>query len=242
MFKSVVKSILLFLLAINLLVSSLFVSWQFNRSTDYFYPFFYEQLDMAGHIDFHGPRNKTKVDYHTVGMAEHVRVFSELVSMVHGHGIGLAELKYYAKSGEPIDTVLTQEEVAHMQEVASLTTIVTWLGAFSFLLSLLIIFLSWRKKITWPSFGKMSLLTVGGSLALLGVLAAIGFGRVFYQFHVAAFSEAPWMFSYHESLLVVLTRSPEYFGVMAACIALPALLLFLLLMWFLCRQKTDNKT
>ncbi|MEM8593561.1 MAG: DUF1461 domain-containing protein [Pseudomonadota bacterium] len=224
------KFTLLLIMTTNVLLSSAFFSWQVNAVNDYFYSDFYHSLDMDQHIKKYAIRNQDKMDYETVGSEEHIRVFSELVSSIHHHGIGLEDINYYGQSGDSINTLLNESEISHLYDVANLMTKFFWVGVLSCILTLILIVLSMTKRVTWPSQRRL----FGGiSVAVAAVIAAfliIGFDPIFTLMHEVLFtSGATWTFAYDESLLIVLTKSPQYFAILGLTIFVPALVLFTLL-------------
>jgi uncharacterized membrane protein len=231
--RCVFKLLLLCFFYLNLLNSSIFLSWQFNRTSDYFYPFLYEQLDVSDHIDRYTPLNQFRKGYSDVGKQEHLRVFSELVDIIHNHGIGLKDIKYYDQQGEMVSSLLSDDEIEHLKELSVIFSTFSWIGLMSLAVIIVMVSLSLRGKFHIPRFKYPLIMKISAIFLVIMTLVIINFDRVFHLCHIIFFNDSRWMFSANESLLVILTKSPEFFAVSALLISVPGICLCLCFNFFL---------
>lgn len=236
--RNLVQQSMWFVACLGLLLSSLSLSWQTMARADYLYPLWYEQLNIAQHIDVFAPQNSMgKMGLDTLSAAEHQQLFRDIRQAVHRQGEGLQDI-YYDYHEQSI-ALLHHDEVVHLNDVARLITLLErasdWLMPLTLvlvmLLSLAQVSIQWRRQIA-------ILLGVVGVTVFLVI--ALGPTQVFYTLHIWIFPpENPWFFYYQDSLMTTLMKAPQLFGAIAVAIALGGLLwlsALLALLWLYQRQ------
>jgi hypothetical protein len=220
-------------------LAALWLSWRALASVDFLYPVFYEALDIQAHILQFGPQNRYKPGFETTARDEHVRLFGAIVDAIHDSGRGLAELEYRDALGRPIDRLLREPEVTHLEDVARLVdrlAPVGWLAVAWTALHLVLL-----RRLGWavPSPARLlgaSLLAVIGAVALV---LLIGPRRVFYWLHDLVFPpENPWFFYYQDSLMTTMMKAPYLFGAIAVALLLLGLAIYTGLLWLASRLAT----
>ncbi|MGB2739547.1 MAG: DUF1461 domain-containing protein [Cognaticolwellia sp.] len=247
-----VRQLLWCIFAVALLVFSLGISWQVSKGANFLYGFWYQTLEINNVISRNVPRNtQNKRDFPIDNIDLHEKKFAEIVSSIHQHGNGLAEISYInhqAKSKK----LLTTSEVQHLQDVANLLdTIATfWWGNLLFLVFVLSFYcrkLELKSKhITnaeqqtsvknnqlntmsiqkMPS-AKQKLAALMVTIILIIVLLGLwGFTEVFYYLHTVVFpADHQWFFYYKDSLMASLMKAPDIFAAIAAQLLAVALLI-----------------
>ncbi len=217
----------LWLLLPAAVLASLWLAWRCLAAVDFFYPVFYEALDIGAHIERFGPQNRYKAGFETTTRAERLRLFSAIVHAIHDSGRGLAELEYHDPAGRPIDRLLREPEVAHLEDVAKLIDriapvgwlAVAWVGVQLLLIRLL----GWGV----PALGRLLGVSLASILAGIMLVLVIGPRRVFHALHDLVFPpEHPWFFYYQDSLMSTMMKAPDLFGAIAAVLLLFGVLLY----------------
>lgn len=203
--------------------------WALYSQSSYGYRFWYQQLDIAEHIQIYGPQNRFKSGFEQLPAEQHWKAFEQIRDAVHNGGAGLTDIQYQPP-GKIARPLLHKAEVQHLQDVADFIDVgrvVFWvLLALWLPLAWLCVWLKpppmrWRLGIT--------VFTVG---AVLAWLLIAGPTQVFYQFHLWIFpADHQWFFYWQDSLMSTLMKAPVLFGGIAAVIALGALLLTPAIYW-----------
>lgn len=220
--------------AISLLVFTLGLSWQLNKSTNFLYSTWYQALAINDTIVSYAPKNTYgKSDFPADDAELHEQMFSDIVQSIHQHGVGLSQISYVNQQGTP-GKLLTKNEVEHLQDVANLLDVMTrfWWWNLALLATLFVLYFyrfSQGKKggmFNMPT-GKQKLSSVLCVFVMVLVTLSIwGFTRVFYYLHTLVFpSEHQWFFYYQESLMSTLMKAPDIFSVIAGQLLFIALLL-----------------
>lgn len=208
-------------------LAALWLSWRCMAVVDFLFPAFYEALDIRAHIEHFAPQNRYKSGFETTTREERLRLFGAIVDAIHDSGRGLAALEYHDPAGRPIDRLLREPEVVHLQDVANLVDriapvgwlAIAWVGIHLLLIRLL----GWRVPPLSRLLGASLLATIGGVLLVL----AIGAKRVFYWLHDVVFPpENPWFFYYQDSLMSTMMKAPDLFGGIAAVLLLLGLAIY----------------
>jgi hypothetical protein len=213
-------------------LAALWLAWRCLAAVDFFYPVFYQALDIHGHIQEFGPQNRYKSGFEHTTREERFRVFGAVVDAIHADGAGLAEITYHGPDGRPVDRMFRAPEVGHLQDVAHLVSRIApvgWLAVAWVGLHLALIRLRrWRV----PPLGRLlgaSLLAT--AVATLAVLLA-GPRRLFQWFHEVAFPpDHPWFFYYQDSLMSTFMKAPDLFGAIAVALVVLGLVFYALLLW-----------
>lgn len=226
-FSSLFRALLWALFMASVLAAALFVAWRALIAVDYFYPVWYEAIDIDQTIANYGPQNRQgKLLFETTTKQERVRLFAGLADAVHNQGHGLDGLVYHDSNRRPIDTLLTAPEIVHLQDVARLFG---WLRTSGWLgLGALIVLLTWLRSSqqALPSLRKLLLGTVSGIAVIGVVIVALGPVKVFYQLHEWIFPPGhQWFFFYEDSLMSTMMKAPALFGPIALTWAALSLLL-----------------
>ncbi len=199
---SVVKQAIWFVILISALLAALATGWMLHKPADYGYSFWYDQMDIGGHIDKYGPKNRYIRGFDDLSREQHLELFGGIVDAVHSQGEGLAELEFTDSRGRT-KPLLREPEVVHLQDVANLIDVLSVAGAVSLLIA---------------AIGTFML--IGGLLAAVGlVLLIAGPTAVFYQLHIWIFpDDHQWFFYYQESLMSTMMKAPDLFGGIGATI------------------------
>lgn len=221
---------------------SLFCAWQLLSGINFAYPFLYDMIGIDKTIAVYGPQNRFKKGIVLTTRDERIRLFSAIVDAINDDGIGLAEIRYHEQNGRPIDVLLREPEVVHLQDVAKLLSA---LRNFSYIVLIVNCVLTgvlyWRRiQIQRVRYAILNagLLTITGAL----VSIACGAKELFYKWHVLVFpDDHQWFFYYQDSLMSTMMKAPVLFGYIAAIIMVVALLVFSLLWWLLERFLTTRK-
>lgn len=218
------------ILSASLLVVSLFVAWMILSQQAFFYGSIYDYNDLGSHISKYAPQNRNKDDFELTDRQEHVRLFSEISFAINGDPSRLREISYQA-NGQTIDTMLTEAEIIHLEDVSNLVrnlknsaqvvlafVLVFWLTCLVYKIR--------RQRYLWkPPSLFASVFGVVFIVATVGVgVIAIGPQRAFYFLHEVFFQgKGQWFFYFQESLMT--TIMPEIvfanIAVLIAAVAMP---------------------
>jgi len=214
------------LVTLSTLVTALFISWNLFAKVDFLYPLWYEVLDLEQTVQTYAPQNRYRDHFEQTDRVEQQRLFSGIVESIHDRGKGLEALSYHNPQGERLGAFLTEAEIIHLQDVANLVMKFYLAGWLSILISMLLLFLLYKRRAVRPSL-KEYLISAGG-LSILSVLTlfAVGPKSLFYWLHTVIFpSNHQWFFYYQESLMTTMMRAPDLFAYIAAEWVLLALLI-----------------
>jgi hypothetical protein len=202
-------------------LAALWLAWRCLAAVDFLYPALYSALDIHGHIEQFGPQNRYKPDFETTSREERFRLFGAIVAAIHDSGHGLDTLVYRDPSGRPIDRLLREPEVRHLEDVARLIDRLAPAGWLALAWSAMHLLLIRMLALPVPPLRKL----LGASLAAVAALAlltlAIGPRRIFHAMHELVFPpENPWFFYYQDSLMSTMMKAPDLFGAIAAALLL----------------------
>jgi hypothetical protein len=222
------------ILAVASLWLSLFAAWQSLSAVDFAYRAIYDLADIADTINQYGPQNRYKRGFATTDRAEHLRLFGEIVRAINHDGEGLADIRYHDPEGRPIDRLMRQPEVQHLQDVARLLATLraaTWVCGFVFVIAL---FVAYRRGLQPPrALRVLAAVSAACAIVALGIVA-YGPVDLFYRWHTLVFPEGhQWFFYYQDSLMTTLMRAPVIFGYIAVVLAVVALAFFAVIWWSL---------
>ena len=221
-----VKFMLGFLVTIGTLTTALWLAWLLLSPANFGYGLAYQTLDIDQHIQKYAPMNPVKTGFETTSASDHRHLFKAIVVAINHQGNGLADIQYSLPAGEQ-QTLLTNAEVVHLQDVANLVTAGKQVALV--MLLVLVLGLSAHYWQTWllPS-GKQQLVHVGLVAAVpVGLMLVAGPLRFFYWLHVKIFPEDhQWFFYYQESLMATLMKAPDLFGFIAVIWLLLSMILY----------------
>jgi len=206
-----------FILAGSVMV--LWLSWQMLSVLNFTYPLWYRVLGIDAHIQTYAPQNKTKHQFEQTTMQERYRVFFATVTAINSGGEGLAEIRYRSPAGEYIDTMYTEAEVTHLQDVSNLITKFNYL---SYVCIFIVVLYGTRFIGLWggrpvkPNWHMLHLWVLVMLVVLTVIVMIIGPQKVFYLMHEMIFPpDHPWFFYYQDSLMSTSMKAPDLFGALA---------------------------
>ncbi|MEJ2740955.1 MAG: DUF1461 domain-containing protein [Gammaproteobacteria bacterium] len=222
------------LVALFIFIASLGCSWLTLKVVDFGFPLWYKMLKIETAIKTYAPRNQYRKRFEITSPHEHKRLFHEIVIAIHSDTSRLHQIQYHDQTGKPIDTLLREPEIRHLEDVAML------LRSFFLLCGILtagaILLTLWLRQQALP-FPGMKKILIFQTLFLLFSAAAvllIGPTAVFYQLHVWVFPpEHQWFFYYYESLMTTLMLAPDVFGPIAITLVTLAIPYTLLGFWLM---------
>ncbi|WP_085297109.1 lipoprotein intramolecular transacylase Lit [Cognaticolwellia mytili] len=148
----IIKQLLWLLFALSLLTFSLGVSWQLSKSVNFFYGFWYQNLQIDATIKKNVVKNTYgKRDFPVENARLHQEKFSDIVQAIHRQGEGLDRISYLNSAGH-IRRLLTDSEVVHLQDVANLLDKVSQLWLSNLLLLLFLLAIYTRKQLLSYSY------------------------------------------------------------------------------------------
>ncbi len=225
------------LILLATLLAAFMLSWNLHRQYDYGYSFWYDQMDIGGHIQQYAPQNRYIRGFETVDRAGVEALFAEIVDTVHQQGEGLGDIRFTDARGRS-KPLLRTPEIVHLQDVANLIDTLTMAGGFAILLAGIGSLLLVQRKIPIQLKPQLTILGTLISTVILLTLV-IGPEKVFYQFHVWVFpDEHQWFFYYQESLMSTMMKAPDLFGGIAVSITALGLLIFAALVFLLNKLST----
>ena len=217
--------------SLALLLACALGSWTILSKTNFFYAHIYEFNNLALHIAKYAPQNRNKEDFELTTTEEHVRLFGEIAKSVNSDGAGLAKIIYSA-NGQEIDTLLTQAEITHLQDVSHLITPLKYTGLGITAALLIFIAACWiykekRQRYLWRPMGLFS--SIAGLLILVaastGTVFILGPQKVFYFLHEVFFKDkGQWFFYFQDSLMTTLMPEVVFANVAILIAALTAII------------------
>ena len=229
-------------------VMVLWISWQLLSALNFSYPLWYRVLDIHEHIEKYAPQNRNRDNFIQTTVQERYRLFGEVVDSINAGGKGLETIRYHDVSGEPIDTMYTQQEVTHLKDVADLITVfdivayICMLAVLGYSVRFLGILGGGAMKPNWRLLHVAVFL-----LVVLAVVATIVIGpqKVFYFAHELVFPpDHPWFFYYQDSLMSTSMKAPDLFGGLAVqwlLVALTGYYLWIYLFSYLVKVRIRRK-
>jgi uncharacterized membrane protein len=207
------STLLWFFCCLFLLFFSLGLSWQVNKSANFFYEFWYSQLNIEQTIKTYVPQNtQGKRDFANTDNKQHFKSFNQIVDGIHNDGIGLVELSYLNGDNEQ-RTLLTKAEVVHLKDVSVLVNKLYFASAINVILLVIIVVAVYRFKPQKPLKKEQYSVVVIPTVSLLLMFSIFGFTEIFYYLHVLVFPDNhQWFFYYQESLMSSLMKAPDLFA------------------------------
>jgi hypothetical protein len=228
---------------ISQLISLALISWHLMAQLHFAYPLGYQLLDLQSHITHFAPLNRHKDDFEFTTKEDHWRLFGEISDAIQNQGKGLADIQYQLSNGN-LTSLMHQDEIIHLQDVANLVDHFYQLGYLSLAIWIACWLLIGWKKLQPPSNKKV----ISGFLGLIllaGLLIiSIGAKDVFYWLHVQIFpADHKWFFYYQDSLMTTLMKAPDIFAFISILLVIELLALWIFSSYCLTRLlKTRQKT
>ena len=183
---------------------------------DFLYTLWYEPLEIERVAAVIGPHHIHKASFELTDKKERVRLFSEINYAVHHDTDHLSLIKYSTPDGEIIDTMLTESEITHLNDVAHVITLFYRVGKLNLLILSLLIATLFFLKIKPPPFRDLLKGFIIIIVSLITLILVRGPKTIFYQLHTLIFpSNHQWFFYYEESLMSLIMRAPDLFGYIA---------------------------
>lgn len=215
-------------LCIFLLVFSLGISWQINKSVNFFYGFWYSQLNIEQTIKTYTPQNtQGKQDFVQTSAEQHQLSFNAIVDEIHNNGQGLSQLSYLNNRQQKKE-LLTAAEVVHLQDVSDLIEKLYIISAINLFLLLITASIIYQNKLFTPSRKEQYIAIALPSTLLIGFFSVYGFTDIFYYLHTVIFPDNhQWFFYYQESLMSSLMKAPDLFAGIGFTLSVIALLVYM---------------
>lgn len=216
-------------LSLSGLLVAFAVSWLVLAQVNFSYPLWHDHAGIGEAIERYGGENRFKTGFDLTTREQRIDLFAGINKAIHRNGEGLDRLVYQVP-GEPVQQLLRDPEIVHLQDVANLLNIGFYAAIIALVLWLLAIGLWVRSAKPFPSL----LSQLAGIISLLGVgalvILAIGPVDVFNALHVWVFPDGhQWFFYYQESLMSTMMYAPVLFGWIALEWVALAVLVFVLL-------------
>jgi len=238
------KTIILnFIFSACLFCVSFYIAWLANASADFLYPTWYDALDLDEAISQYAPNNKYKNGFEHTDKQQHLDSFSGIVKGIQNSGQGLRKLSYEDKKNHVTETLLTEAEVIHLQDVANLVDKFKYLAIFGFILASLVFVLMKNSAIPIAKVNRHMLGGISVIFILIALVLLIGPTKVFYVGHELVFpSNHQWFFYYEDSLMSTMMEAPALFGPIAIQLLLATVLLWFFMLYCMqCVQASLKK-
>lgn len=212
---------------ISQLISLALVSWHLMAQLHFAYPLGYQLLDLESHIAHYAPLNRHKDDFEFTTKEDHWRLFGEISDAIQNQGKGLADIQYPLSNGN-LTSLMHQDEIIHLQDVANLVDRFYQLGYLSLAIWIACwLLISWKKL--QPPSNKKVISGFIGLILLAGLLIiSIGAKEVFYWLHVQIFpADHKWFFYYQDSLMTTLMKAPDIFAFISILLVIELLALWI---------------
>ena len=220
-----------FLLSVGLFIFSFYLAWLFSAQVNFFYSIWYQVLDIDQAIEVYAPKNKYKNDFDKTDRKERIRLFAEIVKGIQNNGAGLEEIAYKDKARKNIDTLLTNDEVIHLKDVAHLINALSSMAIGTVIICLLALFLIYNLKIQVSKIKNHLFGGLGAILIFVSLVIIVGPTKIFYLGHELIFPKNhQWFFYYEESLMSTMMKAPVLFGPIALQLLLLTMFLWLMLL------------
>ena len=222
-------------------VITLPAGWWILAKGDFAYAYLHDQAGIDEHIAQYAPKNIYRHDFENTSKEKRVALFRGIVSSIQHKGKGLEALSYLDNKGRT-NTLLLEEEITHLKDVAKLLEKGSLLIGLCALIWLFIVFFLRFKQLKPPPL-KQQLVNFFVILAFitLGVFV-VGLDSVFNQLHIWAFPENhQWFFYYEESLMSTMMKAPDLFAYIGLMWFIVSMLLTIALYALLRRVLPEGK-
>lgn len=207
-------------------LASLWIAWAVLAKMDFGYALGYSLIDSQAHIAEYAPQNLYKEGFGATTPDDHIALFGQINRAVHAQGEGLRDITYTRADGSR-ETLLHNDEIVHLQDVANLIDNIYGLGIAAVVVWIALICYARKRHLTPPAPLAIVAGFAGGTLLLIGTILAIGAKDVFYWAHTVVFPEDhPWFFYYEESLMTTLMKAPDLFAFIAVLLSALAVLIW----------------
>ncbi|MCG7529812.1 DUF1461 domain-containing protein [Psychrobium sp. MM17-31] len=213
------------LYSLGMLLTALLITWWLLSAVDFFYPTFYQWLDIGQTINEFGPQNRFKEGFATTSMPQHFEYFSQIVTAINNGGEGLATISY-PYNGQHVP-LLRDAEVRHLQDVANLLDNLFVAGGVIMTALMISVVYKIRKVSPFVTIKMQLVQLITFVLSLIAICWLIGFKTVFYWLHEVAFpAENDWFFYYQDSLMTTMMQAPMLFAPISATMVIVCCVIF----------------
>lgn len=231
------------LFVLTAMLTAAYLAWLALAQVSFLYPLWHDLVGIDHTIEIYGPQNRYKQGFERTTEAERSRLFAAIVEAIHNQGEGLRELVYHDAAGRPLDTLLREPEILHLQDVARLIDALTPVGVGASVMAIILLVAIRLQRLPMPSLTSLIL----GVLVPLGMIAVavliIGPVTVFYWLHMLIFPPGhDWFFYYQDSLMSTMMQAPDLFGHIATVWVVLTLLLLALLIAAAKRLSRSNRS
>ena len=204
------------LYSLGSLLVSIWIAWQLSAQVNFFYPTWYSVLNIDQTIAETMPRHLYKRNFVATDRDEHVRLFAEIVDAIQADGEGLEKITYYSPQGKELGVLLTESEVIHLQDVATLVSLLGWFCVAAVIFCLLMMSAIIFFRIKMPSVKLLFYCSAAVVFVSTVIVLIVGAKEFFYWLHTVVFpSDHQWFFYYEESLMSTLMKAPSLFAPIA---------------------------
>lgn len=206
-------------------------SWLILALFNFSYGVWHDHGGIGPAIDRYGGANKYRSGFELTSKTQREQLFAGIVRAIHFKPQQLQSLEYEVP-GHPPQTLLTQPEVVHLQDVARLINKGAWAAFVALMIwsGCVAYYIARRQRP--PRLKKQCLGTLAVLATLAVVVVIVGPVEVFYLMHTWVFpADHPWFFYYQESLMSTMMYAPVLFGWIALEWVCLTLLVFVLLQY-----------
>ena len=218
-------------LIVSGLCISVFLAWHTLSAGNFFYPLLHDVIGVEETIAEYAPRNIYRKSFDQTTREQRAELFRQLVYGINHDGEGLQAIRYVDAQGQPVDFLLREAEITHLNDVSRLLGKLWQATGFAGVLFIGTVMFYRLRKINIPAPRHV---LAGMTLAIL-VMAAMasvaGAEKLFYQWHTLVFPAGhQWFFYYEESLMTMLMKAPDLFAYLAVLLVLFALAFYYLIL------------
>lgn len=231
--KKIIPAVETALFAMGGLLTAFALSWLLLAAMNFSYGLWHDVGGIGEAIETYGPQNRFRDGFHLTTREQRIELFAGINRAIHNDGQGLAQLQY-AVPGHAPQTLLREPEIVHLQDVAHLVNVGTYVGVVGIVLWLAVWAWFSVKGRPLPAIKKQVAAIAVFLLVAAAVIVLLGPTDVFYQLHIWAFpKDHEWFFYYQESLMSTMMYAPVLFGWIALQWTLFAFAMFVLLQYAL---------
>ncbi|MBO1256381.1 DUF1461 domain-containing protein [Alteromonas sp. 5E99-2] len=205
------------------------ISWFLLYQSNFLYGFWHDHGGIQQKIERYAPQNRNIKGFENTSKIERTRVFKRINYAVHIDKTILSTITFITKD-DTEKTLLTQDEILHLEDVANLIRILYYFMVVMVLLWAYLLAKHIKSYNQFPSLlGQTK--SVGGFIGVIGLsVIFVGPTKAFYWLHDVIFPDNhKWFFYYQDSLMSTLMAAPDLFG----WIAIEWVLLFSICFYFM---------
>lgn len=210
---------------------ALILSWVFLAPQNFWYGLWHDHTSIGAAIDKYGPQNRYIPGFAETTREQRASAFAEINKAIHRGGEGLADISFDTQSFGR-QKLLREPEIAHLQDVADLISLLKFLVLIVIVCWLIIVIRGFKRR-RLPSIKQQFWGTTVFVIISASIVFLIGPKKVFNTLHIWVFpKENAWFFYYQDSLMSTLMEAPYLFGWIAAALLFWALIFYFVLQLF----------